>query len=681
VKKSFLQTVSGNRSVFQETFIHFCRALAVARFSKQYFFSFFFLMSVPLFAINAKINGPDSVFLKKGWHITYGKTQFKALNDTVIVVSSTTHYSISRISNEHAQGFYDSLQVKADKNRFTRELYKLTMRSTSNNPLPDTVQLGKVEDPFKPYAGLIIKDIEFCKIDVFGPSVDDTSQTTNEWLLNQANKIHFDTRDYVIRQNLLFKNGDTVNPYVFGDNERLLRALPYLNNARIVITKIGGDSVKVCVITKDLFPYGLRLDAKNTELLNLKVWNENFLGLGHEISTSTAIRTDTTPLLQFDYGQYSVSNIAGTFINGSAQYQRSGMDKTFGLTFDRAFVPYKIKDALGLGLYYSTDYFQQKNSALGATLTPVRYFLTDFYYGHDFELPEKGLKGKKDTYFAIMGRFTNKNFFRRPFVSADSNYRYHNYTRFLTSFGISRNDYYTSDYIYNYGRTEDIPFGYKIVLTTGYVWGDFYNKIYYGFTIAGGEYLKKFGYLSAKVNVGSFQRKNSFEDGALKFNMTYATDLFKLGRSKLRNIVYSNYTLGLNRLDKGLTISLDESVSFTDVSEGVLTGQQRFAFSVNNVLYLPWEFYGFRFALFSFIDFGLVGDSNDAIFSETLYTSMGLGVGIKNANLVISAIEIRFTFFPRLIPDKKQFEMDFESASKLGFENYQIGAPGVISFN
>src|SRR2546422_5107591 len=45
-----------------------------------------------------------------------------------------------------------------------------------------------------------------------------------------ANRLHFETREYVIRRELLFEEGDPANPDVLYESERNLRRLNFLRS-------------------------------------------------------------------------------------------------------------------------------------------------------------------------------------------------------------------------------------------------------------------------------------------------------------------------------------------------------------------------------------------------------------------------------------------------------------------
>ena len=117
-----------------------------------------------------------------------------------------------------------------------------------------------MEDPGKcvcVYGGKQIRYIYYNQLKVFGTTIEDTSVVQSK-LIRFANRLHYDTRTWMIKQSLFFREGDTVNAYKLVDNERYLRRLPFIQDARIYVINSydPSDSIDIVVLTKDVFEYG-----------------------------------------------------------------------------------------------------------------------------------------------------------------------------------------------------------------------------------------------------------------------------------------------------------------------------------------------------------------------------------------------------------------------------------------
>ncbi len=96
------------------------------------------------------------------------------------------------------------------------------------------------------------------RLNVFGstisaPDFNDPNKT--EKLLN---KTHFNTNEIIIRKNLLFHEGDTISPLNLSDNERYLRELPFIDDARILVVPVSGSEADIIVVTKDIYSLGCK---------------------------------------------------------------------------------------------------------------------------------------------------------------------------------------------------------------------------------------------------------------------------------------------------------------------------------------------------------------------------------------------------------------------------------------
>ena len=124
--------------------------------------------------------------------------------------------------------------------------------------MPDTLLTERSESLFLQFQGKIIRNVRIKKVEVFGPEVGDTSLLPGTWLERAGNRLHIKTNDGIIWDNVIIKQGDIVDPLIIADNERILRKLSFIYDAKILLSYIPGsrDTVDVLIITKDLWSKG-----------------------------------------------------------------------------------------------------------------------------------------------------------------------------------------------------------------------------------------------------------------------------------------------------------------------------------------------------------------------------------------------------------------------------------------
>lgn len=110
-----------------------------------------------------------------------------------------------------------------------------------------------------------VTKITVVRQNVFNP--DDPAENNPAFRL--ANRWHVNTREGVIRELLLFDEGDTVTSNVVSESERLLRAKSYLYDARIVADRLcEGENedteVDLVVVTRDVWSLSPELSVTRT---------------------------------------------------------------------------------------------------------------------------------------------------------------------------------------------------------------------------------------------------------------------------------------------------------------------------------------------------------------------------------------------------------------------------------
>src|SRR5436305_7382755 len=131
-------------------------------------------------------------------------------------------------------------QDSIKKNRIDSLIMKRKgiLKQLAQNLIADTNRINvkgyeRNDLPFEIYQNRIIRKIKVVSVS-FGVSINDTSKRFQNFLTNLSDHLHHRSRDFVIINNLFFKENQKLSPYLLGNNERYLRDLPYLQEARIV---------------------------------------------------------------------------------------------------------------------------------------------------------------------------------------------------------------------------------------------------------------------------------------------------------------------------------------------------------------------------------------------------------------------------------------------------------------
>jgi hypothetical protein len=107
-------------------------------------------------------------------------------------------------------------------------------------------------------------------------------------LFRLANRLHFNTREKVLRDLMVIKPGEPLTVAQLSESERLLRAKPYLYDARVLPRRVCGETVDVDVVTRDVWTIFPRLSfdrAGGDNSYSIGVSDPSIFGTGKNVST------------------------------------------------------------------------------------------------------------------------------------------------------------------------------------------------------------------------------------------------------------------------------------------------------------------------------------------------------------------------------------------------------------
>jgi len=149
---------------------------------------------------------------------------------------------------------------------------------------------------------LVVDKIEINNNNIF----DVSSKKESNLVYRTANKLHIKTTADTIRQQLLFKTGDTFLPQKLEETERNLRSRKYIKDARVSPSHLCGQKVTVKVMTRDNWTFSTGLSAGRSggnNTIGFEVQEQNIFGRGKDIKLryTTDSERDTTTLSYRDY--------------------------------------------------------------------------------------------------------------------------------------------------------------------------------------------------------------------------------------------------------------------------------------------------------------------------------------------------------------------------------------------
>jgi len=583
--------------------------------------------------------------------------------------------SITHVIQKDPEVFYDNLQVKASRNQITRWLYKKVIRNTDVPDFADTQSY----DYYQAYANKIIGSIRIKSLAVFGPDFNDTAQVTDLWVEKVANKLHSNSNLSVIRKNLWIKEGEALDPNLIMDNERLLRSLPYLKDVRIIVKPrdLNKDIVDILILTQDVFSLGITGEIGNASRGEIGIYDKNIFGVGHELGASFVGSTDQTPHSGFET-YYTINNINGKFIDISGGYANTFRRESSNITLKRDFLRPQSVYAGGITAYRSfrdDRIFLNDNVVSEKTLN---YSLLDGWYGR--KLRFGSMKSNSRFLMTLSGRIRYTSFYDRPVSESENDHYFANSTFYLGSLSFSHLSYVRDYLIYSYGIVEDIPKGYLHELVFGYDHNEFGDRGYsHIFLSTGNLFRHRPFYFYTSVGAGSYWKTSGMEQGMVDLKINFISPLFDLWNVKVRQFIKMNYTLGVDRFDlENLLLKTNEGIR--GFESRIEKGKQRLTLNVENVFFQRKSILNFQSALYSFLDVGIVGPSNESIFKQDYFAGIGVGLRIRSENLIFKTIQFRLAYYPNFPKDVSPIGVIFDEVPKSRFYSFQPRGPEPMRF-
>ncbi|GAB4326750.1 MAG: hypothetical protein OHK0038_00120 [Flammeovirgaceae bacterium] len=635
-----------------------------------------------MFIFNVKGQDIDTLFVPKFSVLSLPDTTLFFERDTILYLPKTHGYEAATRQLHQSKAFYDSLKRKATLSKLAKRIYGWIVKEYKP-PIPlDSLYAGRVisaQTPFVPFECMVIRKIRFKKVPVFAGSVYDTLKVAKRTLDKWGNSIHVNTLDRVLRRNLILRVGDEIYPAQVADAERILRNLPNIRDARIVFHRIAGDAqgVEMVVITQDVLSYGAEFTARGTQGFAASVFDKNIMGSGNELLGGWVYHNTRLPHSGYK-AEYSMQNIDGSFISAKASYQDSYVSKGWQLNINRDFIIPQIKYGGGAIISHQTEFQEIEIKKDSIELTPVQSFLQDYWLAKSWLLSKKDKDfnfshKRKNIVFAL--RYEQANFDERPFVSIDSNFRFHERQLFLGSLSYSIRYYRKSNLIFGFGRTEDIPMGFLGVITLGKEWKEFFQRPYFAASLRWAGYREKTGFLNVEWGMGFFWRNHTSQDGVENLKLTYFTPLLSIGKKyKFRQYVSSTWVRGFHRISEE-RVSVEDKSGVRGLKGFEMKGVRKWALNLESILFTPWYLYGFRMAMYGFMD---VASVQNEFYKNFLFVGIGAGVRLRNERLAIREISLRIGFYPKRPSEASSFDFYLYTSPSLRLADIRNTKPTLM---
>ena len=580
--------------------------------------------------------------------------------------------------------YYASAQQDSSKSRAGHFIAGI-MGNFRRDTAQKDINPRRIDEAYKKYDGLIIREIYSERLP-FGIPFNDSGKVNNA-LTRITNKIHHLTKVGVIKRNLFFKENDTIQHFLLGDNERFLRQLPYFQDAQFLIVPVEGtDSADIVVVTKDLFTLGGAIGSLTLQQSDIQVREDNIRGGGNAAVLYAMYEAKRRGKVALG-GEYIQRNIGGSFIDARIGYQSyySSFDAPkeenyYFINASKPLINRFQKWTYQLDLSYNDTRNRYYSDSIYKTNFKYNFYNIDAWTAYNLHSREFNEEEEANKLRKLLGLRVIERQTKTVPLKFDSltNWQFADLTAVLGSVSLYRQNFYKTKYIYGFGRSEDIPEGLLLTVTGGYTIKEKLRRPFVGFNYERSYFNGQKNYISYTLRGEGYFNKRSLEDISLLVSWNYFDRLKKLG-IKWNQRFFINVDVAKEIkpvLNEPLFINSKYGIpEYGNLQQG---GTFRGTVKAESVFYSPWSIASFRFAPFLFSNMAVYSPYNS---NTRLFTAIGGGLRTNNESLVFGTIELRGYFFPQKNLSNKQYSFDISTNVRFKYKSQFVQRPDFIEIN
>ena len=570
-----------------------------------------------------------------------------------------------------------------DKVKDTK-LSKEVLKSVRKKPEAENFINIKSEAAFLPFEGKYIRQILINHVG-FERSLTDSSKNVKNTLVKIGNALHSNSKEWMIRDHVFFREKKPLNPYLLADNERYLRDLNFIVDARIYVMPLSSteDSVDVLVVTRDVFSIGGSFSPRGVNETKFRIYDANFLGWGQRVQFNGHYDPDRDPNFGYEF-YYQKSSLGGSLVNVLAGYTQLNTGSSYGneweeayyLRLDRPLVsPYS---RIAGGLEWSRNWSKNFYSAADSVFRTYRYNVRDVWLGYNIGARRNH---KNRSRHFISARVFEQTFSKKPLQSQDAmNPAFNSRTFVLGQFTFFKQEFYKTQYVYGFGRTEDVPYGHNMSILAGWQSLLSLQRAYVGFDAEKSFVHTGGNFYTISFRIGGFPYQGRWEDAALLLSGELFSRLKQTKRFLIRQSVDLDFAYVFNQRTNTL-LDINNTFGLEGFRADSLLGTKRLHARYEIVLYSRWSILGFKLAPIMFADVGMIAPQDRTLFYDAPFFGLGTGIRTRNENLIFGTIELKFIYYPRTVENINSFRVSITTRLRVKYSASFVKPPSLISYN
>lgn len=503
-------------------------------------------------------------------------------------------------------------------------------------------------EAYAAYAGKTICSVDIQVYEPFGcadPGCEEQLSKGKKF----GNAIHFPSREWQARQDILFKPGQTVDPMLFADTERLLWERGRYKNVQIAVYNedTATNEVDIVVLLQDRLSWAMAAGYSGNRLL-LFARTNNFFGLPNSLTLVGGINFNRYNLGSLS-AQYDYTNILGSQVNFSTYFLYEKLNKIASVSLNRRFVSLRSVWAFNASYTYNNVTVSLNGNIRDpgsfAEAISNRYSLwlaTSVRVNQLMPCRDDKLK------FVFATKLNHTDYMERPFITAEnyaeqfvesSNYRF--------GIGLARWDYYLEKTAYYIDVPEYFPKGISASVWAGPQRDEIYGRRnYLGLVSNYGYYWDKLGYFYAQLGYEGYIRNKQGEQMLASGEFNFISRQAPLAR----HLYFRQFVRG--RINYGFFIPEARYFTLNEAIRGFyaasLKGSKSVTLSFESDLFLDKKIALSKGLLYAFCDMGWLSGNGDRLVGESTFQyGLGFGFRLRSVDLGLPFIDFQFAFYPK----------------------------------
>lgn len=514
-----------------------------------------------------------------------------------------------------------------------------------------------------PWAALQSRQAVVARIDVQVINVFDTRKPNERhWVARAANFVHFTTKESVVRETLLFKEGDRVDAGVIHETERLLRNLPYIRDASIEPETALDGSVTAVVTVHDAWSLkgGLKFNATGgNSVWRVRLEEVNFLGWGKQLRLSHEKDLERTT----DEIAYLDPLLFGSRWTMQAAYSRLSDGESELLKVERPFFELSAPWALGVSASRTQNNETLYENDQTIYVFPHKQERISLYWRWLMELENRTATRFGIEYDANLDRYGELQV-RRPGVLPPPDLDTRRFRGLVLYYSLAQDRYATFENLVAMSRTEDYNLGWEAEARGGYFsteLGSDADAWYFSGNAQKG-WRKGDDTLTLLFGEGHVRKENQgFQDAYGHGSLTvYNQSMPMQTLAANADVVWGGH------LDPEDWVYLGGSDGLRGYPNHYRSGDRRWMFSFEDRVVTPWDLWGLvQVGFVGYLDAGAIRSYQTGSWTRTC-ADVGGGLRVGNLKSAFGRV-ILLTVAVPLVKEP-------------GLDNYQIVVGNVIRF-